>query len=304
MDKQKNNFGKLIIIIVVVFILAIICILFTTGIIKFGHNSDNNAPILSSDNTIKLNSSKEYVYDADYKYDNKYKEFSRGDYAVEKDRTIDQFGVSIKLSNKELLKNLKVPYININSNDATKVNIELEKLYKDYAKEFDTCALDMQKGGNQIGCSLILTYGVFTNNDILSILVIDSAQATSAFVYNYHTYNFDLNNGNLLTYDEMASKLGYNKDTLLNTIKDQIKEKMDALDFKGYNFSNGCHSGNSIYGTTNCYDIANKLLDSAIDDNKLLFFADKDGYLNILQILYNDYVQDGNITYDLIKVNK
>ena len=72
---MKERKGKNIVIILMgvsIGILLLLCILFVTGTIRFDKevNNDGKVPI---SNSIKINDSKDYVYDADYKYNNRYK---------------------------------------------------------------------------------------------------------------------------------------------------------------------------------------------------------------------------------------
>ena len=311
MEKGKNNKGIIILLTVIIVILAVLCILFATDTITLNSNITNNKEKTSdnSNKKIKIDESKEYVYDAEYKYDNKYTEYDRLNGNGEK-RTIDYYGIPVEKSEKDYLKDLVVPYININSNDATKVNTELENLYLKYAKEFDSC-IDEAKTTTGPGCSQILTYRTYSYNNILSVVVIDSIQATSTYIFNYHIYNFDLNTGNIISYNDMLSKLGYNKDTILDKMKASIKNQMD-ITYKNNpegDLSKACHynkdnNGNPLYGTTNCYDITYKLLQESIDNSSILYFVDNDGILNILPILYVDFVQNGSNNHYLVKVNK
>ena len=311
MEKEKNNKGVIILLTVIIVILAVLCILFSTDTISLKSNTTNNKEQASdnSNKTIKIDESKEYVYDAEYKYDNKYTEYDRANGKGEK-RTIDYYGIPVEKSEKDYLKDLIVPYININSNDATKVNTELENLYLKYAKEFDSC-IDEVTTTTGPGCSQILTYRTYSYNNILSVVVIDSTQATSPYIFDYHIYNFDLNTGNIISYNDMLSKLGYSKDTILDKMKDSIKNQMD-ITYKNnseVDLSEACQynkdsNGNPLYGTTNCYDITYKLLEESINNNNLLYLTDNEGNLNILPILYFAFAQNGAKNHYLVKVNK
>lgn len=86
---------------------------------------------------------------------------------------------------------------------------KLKELYLENAKTFDSCAT--KENADLISCSQILTYKTYTYNNILSVVVIYATQSTSTWVLNYNTYNFNLRNGELLTYDNVLSKLGYNR---------------------------------------------------------------------------------------------
>ena len=58
MENQKNNKGVIALLIVIIVILSALCVLFATGTISLKSNNENNIS--------KLDSSKEWVYDANY----------------------------------------------------------------------------------------------------------------------------------------------------------------------------------------------------------------------------------------------
>ena len=309
--EKKNNSGMLVgMLIGIIIMLVVVGGLFATGTIGFKTTTTDNGQGSENNKSIKIDESKDYVYDAEYKYDNKYTEFDRTN-GERKDTTIDYYGISVELTAIDYLKNLKVPFININSSDAQTVNKELENLYLKYAKDFDGCAEEL-KNQNGPGCSQILTYRTYKYNDILSIIVIDGIQGTSPFVFDYHTYNFNITTGKVLNYDEVLQKLNLDKSSTLETLKKNAKEKMDSLN-SSWNtkndLSNECQyikdeNGNPLYGTTNCYDITNLLLQKSIDSNEILYFVDDSGDLNVMMILYLAFAQNGDRNHYLIKVTK
>ena len=203
----------------------------------------------------------------------------------------------------QYLSNLKVPYININTSDAASANQELETLYLENAKTFDTCAKDQE-----ISCSQILTYRTYTYRDVLSVVVIDSIQGTSKWVLNYHIYNFDLTTGNILKYNDLLSKLGYDKEGTLSKMESLLKNKMDEL-YESINvdLSRACREGvsnNGDYNEISCYDKANELLENSIQDDSVLVFVNNEGNLNVLAVAYYDTVQDGTVNKYLLEVTK
>ena len=294
--EQRNNKKGIILLSILAIILIVFVVLLLTGKIDFRKN-------------IKIDPDKDYVYDATYKYDNKYTEFSR-DSATQTDRIIDAYGIKVVAVAKEYLKNLKVPFINIETEDAKKANDELEKLYLAYAKEFDSCAADMEEEGYKVGCTQILTYRTYTYDNILSVVVIDSKQTTAPFILNYHTYTFDLSTGNLLNYDALLNKLDLEKNDTLTKLEELAKKKMDTRKGDPSNdLTTACRynedeNGNHLYGTTNCYEITNQLLEKSIDSNDVLFFVDNTGNLNVLPILYLAFAQNGDSHRYLITLTR
>ena len=200
---------------------------------------------------------------------------------------------------KQYLSDLKVPYININSEAAKRVNEKMENLYFDSAKDFDSCAEEAIKGFEYgPSCSQILTYRTYKYEDILSVVVISSIQATSPWILNYNVFNFDLKTGDLINYDDMISKLGYDYDETNSKLKELLKKKMDELFGEHLDLSTVCMNN------SNCYDKAYDILDNDIKNNSLYFFAGDDGKLNVLVNAYCDVVQNGAVNFYLVTVEK
>lgn len=296
-EKWKN----ILIIILSIIVVGLVCfiILFFTGVGKTNvHDDKNTSNNDKNELNVKLNENMDYVYDANYSYGNKYTEYVRG---IESDedrieiRNKNAIAIEYTIG-KQFLKNLKVPYININSEDAKRVNEELKELYMKNAEQFDKCALDIYGG-----CTQILTYKSYEYNDIVSIVIVEGIQINSPVSYRYKTYNFDIKTGSLIDYSSLVKKLGYDYNEILNKIKNNIKVKMDEL-YLNIDLSNNCKSATK-YNSSNCYEIAYKLLDESISSNSMLF-VDNDGFINILAIPYSEAGQNSGSTYYLFKVEK
>ena len=199
--------------------------------------------------SIKNNEELDYVYDADYTYDNKYQtyEINNDGYQelVEIDKYYNNFKVEYR-KGEQRVSDLKVPYINIKSSYGDSVNKELKKLYEDKALEFDENAKESEEGQQ---CRQVLTYRTYNYNDMLSVVVIYATQCTAHWNLNYKIYNFDLSTGNEISYKDMVSRLGYAQDTMLEKVDKALKLKMDEL-FKEDDLDKGCNNGSS------CYEIA------------------------------------------------
>jgi competence protein ComGC len=296
MEKKKDS---LILILILIIIGIIVSLIF---VVLNNKNKEEESIKSSNNETLKVDTSKAYVYDATYSYDNKYTEYDRAISSGE-NGIIDYYGLDVEYTNgKQTISNLKVPYFNINSDDASKANDELSSLYNEYAKNFDTCA-EESKDDKLPGCTLLLAYKSYQYDNIASVVVIDSSQATSTWVLNYHIYNFDLSTGKNLSYDEVLSKVGYNKDSISANLSDLIKNEMDSI-MKDTDLTTACSASLDKYNTSNCYDITSKLLENSISDNSVLYFINDNGELNLLPILYFDYAQNGTVNRYLVTVSK
>lgn len=307
-DGKSNNIIIIILSVIIVLLVTVIVLMSIEKINFLSNNNDENGILKEEKLSIKIDDSLDYVYDATYVYDNEYTSYFN---VQEEIIEIDYFGLDIRVK-RHTLSALKVPYINIKSDDAKKINKQLENLYLDYAKSFDEYAKVAKTIENDpffgVIHTQILTYFSYQYDNNLSVVVVYDTQATSPWVLNYHIYNFDLNTGNLLTYDEMLSKLGYEKEQTLLKMETLLKNKMDELygNHVG-DMSKACHeiiNDNGDFKEISCYDKANELLENSIEDNSILFFVDNEGNLNVLVNPYYDGVQNGDINKYLLEITK
>ena len=282
---KKENKG--LIILVVILLIAAVVVGAFVGYKRAAQNDKKND--IDSKSVAKLDESKDYVYDADYteSYNNIYTEYDFGEHDEKtfSSTLSDDITVEIKTSGIFKLSDYKIPYININSYDAGHANGELVELYKKYAQMFDESILN--KDHHDV--NRVLTYRTFKYENILSIVVIETLSS-------YKTYNFDLKTGNEITYDEMITRLGYDKNTLLDKEKEVIKKEMDKINTFNYDLTKTC--GN-VDEPKNCYDQAYEKLEKSIKDNSLQFFANDKGELNFVAIpntgLYQNSENDKKI---------
>ena len=312
--KKKNHSGIIWCLLFIIIILIVFIVLLLTGVINLNTNDKNESTkTIHNDNvvettSIKLDDTKDYVYDAEYKTDNKYTEFMRYEDGPDDIKRFDNFGIEVEYSfGMQYLNKLKVPYININSSYAKVANATLEKLYLDNAKTFDLCAEEAK--GTEPSCSQILTYKTYTYDNILSVVVIDGLQATSTIALNYHIYNFDLTTGDEIKYYDIMNKLNYNRADVEEQMKTLLKNKMDSLYGKAIgDLSNACYGKYNEETKEsekfNCYEKANELFIESVNKEEVLFFTDNDGKLNIFAIPYANVVQDGDRNYYLFTINK
>jgi len=222
------------------------------------------------DKNIKIDYNRDYVYDAGYHNDNKYKEY---DYCDGTTYTRDGFDVLVCDKGSMRLSNLVVPYINIKSNDAYRVNRELKDLYDEYADRFDDFYIGLESGN---GGSLVLDYYSFLSNKVLSVVVIYGYQQTDVLYPNYKVYNFDLNSGNLIEYDDMIKLLDVDTDLVYSNVLNNIS--------------------NNDFGFDIFYDETVNEFNSSISDGNVLCFVNNDG---VLEYIVNVFVPGvrGNIFY-------
>ncbi len=295
--KKKKSCNIVGIFSLIVLILMIIIILILTGVISL---DDKN--ILNDDSGIKLDSSKDYIYLANYSYENEYREYERKNVEKNQELIIDDYGFEIKYNTKtQNLNDLIVPHININTMDAINANDEIEDLYISYAQEFDKCASDE----NEVGCVQVLNYFSYLYNDILSLVIIDGMSENEDFVFNYSTYNFDLTTGNLLNYDKFLEKIGYSKEDvefklgkeLEGFLNNKYADKIEQL--------NNCKfSLDEKEKNDTCLNASKLLFQEEIENDEGLYYVDDKGVLNILAIPYFSSVENENNHHYLFQINK
>ena len=101
------------------------------------------------------------------------------------------------------------------------------------------------------------------------------------------------------TLDNLKEEDKWILDRLNTTIKDVTKNKMNELWGTDFDLNTSC-----FVEDKNCYNTANKMLETSINDGSILYFVNDNGNLNILVVPYADFVQDGNINRYLIEVAK
>ena len=256
MENQKNNKGVIALLIVIIIILSALCVLFATGTISFNSNkvNDNDVNENINDNNnansiSKLDSSKEWVHDANYNLPtNKESYYGHSDHSK-----------LIKASD------LVVPYININSDDAKKTNQEIYKLYEDLINKFN------ENLKEEIWFTLV-EYKTYTNNNIISVVITTESAGTDVPMYNYYTYSFNLETGKLLSYNDAYKIAGLNQGNITDKATQAVTNSLRK------EYSNG-----DDFDTYNNKSINN--YKTSISNNTIKFFIDGNKKLNIIVTL-------------------
>ena len=225
--KQKNEKVKTVILIVIVMILVLVAGIF--GGLLLSGNVDKVTNIISgnSENKVenkagkKVDESKPWVYDADYMKENK-KIYSDS-------KKTEEYACN---SNKDLI----VPYININSDDAKKINEKIRVLYDEYYEKYGKEKATSYSSEYKVYYHYNLEYDKYVNDNILSVIitlhegetVVDGG--TGGGIYRTYTYNFNLDNLKEASLDEMAVKCGFSSgDVVINKINEWEKKQKEIL---------------------------------------------------------------------------
>ncbi len=256
-SKKKNN-PVLVVIMILIIIGCIVWMIYylsSQGIIDvpFFNNNNNvteNDNNNNSNSSIKIDDTKEYVYQAEYGS----AELTATSYTLENGEEINA-------------EDLTVPYINIKSADATTANTELKELYEDLVKKFNDNSQTKTE-------ATTVKYSSYTTNNILSV-VVETKTLSTTTTYDYYTYNFDLTTGNNVTYTELISKTNLTEDS----IKTDVKEILNTY------IHNIC-AEDSTDTNKDCNGTFDKLLETSLEsynqnvtDNSLKYYLNSDLYV-------------------------
>lgn len=207
---------------------------------------DNNNGVSSS---IKIDSSKDYIYDASYNFD----------------FTKDSYYANGRLINKG---DIVVPYININSDAARAANDELSKIYIDLCNKFNSAA-------ESDYFYKVSKYDYYLVDNILSVVVTVTAGGTDVPIEYYYTYNFNLTDGSLMSYSDIYSAAGITSDMIdievVNTASIVMQDK--------FKFSDDPSASDYFYTYYNeTYDD----YISSVNNGTIKYFIDSNKNLNVV----------------------
>lgn len=275
-----------------IFILVGILLLVIT-VIFFGEklNNSNNKEEKKEVVDIKVDNDKDYFYEAEYDYNNEYKEYVIGSEEKTAKYNDGYFDITWNLGTQRL-NDLKVPYINLKM--AAGITDELKLLYERHANKFDSCA-------SEGGCYQVLQYHTFRYKNILSTVTIEGVSKDGEFTFNYYTYSFNLETGDYVNFNKMLPKIGYDKEKVISDLEGQIKDYLDSQ----YGSTVDLNNCTSLDGKTDsCYNISNENLRQSMRLDEIKYFIDEDGTLNVLANPYCNHVENGDIFLHAFKVEK
>ncbi|MBE5805877.1 MAG: hypothetical protein E7313_04090 [Clostridiales bacterium] len=195
-DTNQNNKSKdkkiaiILISIIIVLILAIgigVGLWFAGDTTKIINNTEQIIKTEEKNVNNKLDETKSWVYDAEYNKENKI------------------------VDNKYNFNNdVVVPYININSKDAEKVNSEIKNIYEEAYLKFGS--KETAKGvGNNSKIIYSANYKYYENDNIISIVLEVASFESNGGTRNskLYTYNFNTDTLNLATLSEISRLCGF-----------------------------------------------------------------------------------------------
>lgn len=163
---------------------------------------------------------------------------------------------------------IKVPYINVNSEYAKKANEEIKATFDEAIRTYNSEVNDYAPTLDE--CD----YYKYIGKNLASTITIYAYHFSDLPKPNYKTYNISLKTGKEMTYEEVYKELGYNKDNIEQfaekAIISKLKEYIDKMDFVTEDeYKN--YKNESI----NNYK-------KSLKDKTLQYFVNEDGNLSIV----------------------
>ena len=198
-NQEKKQSKGLSVGLVVIMLIAVLIIGVGGGYLLSKNGNLFNKNETKPNNTIeqtktskKIDESKPWVYDANYANEKESKVIGKSD-----DGYYDE-------TTKE---SLKMPFININSNDAETVNASIKKIFEEAYKEFGE---NGEHGGK---VKIETSYEYYENGNILSVVIkkrygiVPGGSSTDLY-----TFNFNIETLKTATLSEMAKACGFNSE--------------------------------------------------------------------------------------------
>ena len=209
---------------------------------------------VSKEDSIKIDSSKDYVYDASYDFD-----FLK-----------DSYYANGRLINKS---DIVVPYINIDSDAAKAANEEIAKLYNDLGESYNDAT-------EREIFYRVSKYDAYVVDNIVSVIITVTAGGTDVPINYYYTYNFSLKDGHLLSYSDVFTAAGID----FNNISSRVQKTVTAVmtdKLSGFTESN--YYGDTNFDTYNNESYENYVV--SVNNGTIKYFIDSNKKLNIIVTL-------------------
>ena len=214
-----------------------------------GTNSNSSNVSENKNQVEKIDNKQDFVYDASYSYN-----VPAENYMTDGGRNCN-------------VKDIKVPYININSDDAKEVNEKIKNVFNSAISVFS------EGCDNKISYVDKCSYNSYVNGNVLSVILTYGVGGTDVVYPDYYAYNFDLEDGDLLSYDDVYETVGYNENSV------DIKVKKEISSYLNSQFSSVPNLDEYTKKSENYYD-------EAVDDDKIMCYIDQNKKLNVITNVY------------------
>ncbi len=264
MDNKKNN--TLLIVLLVIFVLISLAL---GGFVFYDKVLKNhiNSPIENWHDNDYDDDFDDYYDDDNHNYNNYVSKIDPSKYWIYHatyDKNVLAYSYDTYF-NTYYAKDIIVPFININSNDASKTNEEIKGV-------FDEAISRYNEGVENKTSFVSIDYEKFIDNNIASVNFWYGKGGTDVIRPDYYTYTFDLTTGNLMSFEELYQKFNFNKTQVDSKIKEEITDEVNDI------FEDSYRDKNSVTYINESIDNYEKNL----ENNTLRYFVNDDGELCII----------------------
>lgn len=242
-EKKTKDYSLPFLIVVGLCVILIGCtIAYVISLLKNVERTNTNAIIENKVNLIhnkeinKINNSKDLVY------------------------------TNISKKNKKNYS-FEIPYININSQYAKEINKEISDKYKNIDE------LIYNAENYPADCIVNISYNVYVNKNILSLIIVEYSG-----INNYYVYNIDIYTGNKISNSQILLSKNISEESFLNKVEELCTKAVEK-----------------IYGNDKDYKKEkSESISYTIKNNKKLtikMFLDKSNNINIIPTIYNNIAQ-------------
>ena len=205
--KSKKGKNKVIIVILVILLIALVAVAVVFFVLPrlsggdplpvMGNNVSTNEVVTEEIKAQRFNSNLFYVYDSAYTPTNPADGYFLG-------------------NDYHDINEIIVPYININSNEATQVNEKIHSFYDQAVTKYNEYA--SSKNGY-----INVDYKYYMNKNVLSIIIEQIEGGNGIAQKQFYTCNYDLVKDKILTFDEVYKSIGFTDETIDLTVKYEIE---------------------------------------------------------------------------------
>ena len=238
---------------VAIFFLVILLLSFIglAGYILYGKedlpNPNENNTTTTTISSLKLDIAKDWVYKAEYTYE------------VEEESYNDIYDTTFSV------KNIKAPYININSSDAQRINKQIKEVFDKLIDEYKEALVNKE-------ATSTLKYESYLNENILSVVI---EHLNSWNESEYYTYNLNIKTGKLLTFEEIYQIVG------LTEVDIEPKLEQAITDY----INNFLEETNQDLPAEKFINESMEMFYNSLEGNQFGYFFDKNNNLNIITVL-------------------
>jgi hypothetical protein len=219
---------------------------------------------LNDHDYLKRDSTKEWVYDADYEKDVKEESYKTG-------------------YEEYFVKDIKAPFFNIASQDAENANFETKKVFNS--------ALEVYKAGLEDKMSFVeeCDYKTYQKGNTIAVIYTYGHGSTDVVYPDYYAYCFSTETGDRLTYEEIYTLAGFNENDLNEKVKKAITDYSKGVvpeddDFDKYN------------------NLSLDYYAKAVKEGTLQAFIDNDGELYIITKMH--FPAGREEKFEILKIEK